>query len=187
MKFDLPDFDLIEDAVEQYDEEKGTDTTGNSAAGVMASTTKPAEIKMEDGTYSIEVNMVGGSGRASVSSPSWFIVKDGKAYARLLWSSPNYDYMIIGGEKYENETTDGGNSTFTIPITVFDKPFSVVADTTAMDDPVEIEYALTFYKDTIAPESHVPQEAAKRVILIALAIIIIGGVLNIIVKKRRKQ
>ena len=147
----------------------------------------PAEIDMEDDTYSIEVNMIGGSGRASVSSPTWFIVKGGKAYARLLWSSSHYDYMKINGIKYENESKDGGNSTFTIPVALFDQPIRVIADTTAMGGPVEIEYELTFYKDTINSVTKVPQEAAKRVIYIALLIIIGGGILNLVLKRRKRQ
>ncbi|MBQ3321469.1 MAG: hypothetical protein IJH05_01335 [Firmicutes bacterium] len=192
LKIELPDYNLIDKAVEQYDENKD----GGSAAKQDAAESNqqnsfnaliPAAVKMEDDTYSIEVNMIGGSGRASVSSPTWFIVKDGKAYARLLWSSSHYDYMKISGIKYENESTDGGNSTFTIPVAVFDQPIRVIADTTAMGDPVEIEYELTFYEDTINSVTKVPQEAAKRVIYIALIIIVVGGVLNLVLKRRKKQ
>ena len=192
LKIELPDYNLIDEAVEQYDEGKGSgsespDVTGEDQAESNASFLIPADIELEDDTYSIEVNMIGGSGRASVSSPTWFIVKDGKAYAKLLWSSSHYDYMKLNGIKYENETKDGGNSTFTIPVAVFDQPISVIADTTAMGDPVEIEYELTFYKDTIDSVTKVPQEAAKRVIYIALAIIVVGGILNLVLKRRKKQ
>ena len=191
LKIKLPDYDLIDEAVEQYDENaKGSespDVTGEDQNENNASFLIPADVELEDGTYSIEVNMIGGSGRASVSSPTWFIVKDGKAYAKLLWSSSHYDYMKLNGIKFENETTDGGNSTFTIPVAFFDDRISVIADTTAMGDPVEIEYVLTFYKDTIDSVTKVPQEAAKRVIYIALAIIIVGGILNLVLKRRKKQ
>ena len=192
LKIKLPDYNLIDKAVEQYDENKDGGSTAKQDAAESTQQNSfnaliPAAVKMEDDTYSIEVNMIGGSGRASVSSPTWFIVKDGKAYARLLWSSSHYDYMKISGIKYENESTDGGNSTFTIPVAVFDQPIRVIADTTAMGDPVEIEYELTFYKDTINSVTKVPQEAAKRVIYIALIIIIVGGVLNLVLKRRKKQ
>ena len=86
-----------------------------------------------------------------------------------------------------NETTDGGNSTFTIPIAVMDAPMPVIADTTAMGDPVEIDYALTFYEDTVADKNQVPQEAAIRVLIIALIIILTGGALNFLVKRKRKH
>ncbi len=148
----------------------------------------PEAVTMEetDGEYSIEVVLAGGSGRASVTSPTWLTVKDGKGYAKLLWSSVYYDYMILDGKKYLNETTDGSNSTFTIPITALDEPMDVIADTTAMGDPLEIEYTLTFYSDTVGPKSRVPQEAAKSVLLYAAVVIILGGIVNYFVKRKRQ-
>ena len=146
---------------------------------------EPASIDIKDGDYSVEVSLTGGSGKAFVNSPTWMKVKDGKAYATLMWSSPYYDYMIVGGEKYLNETKDGGNSTFTIPIMTFDSAMSVVADTTAMGHPVEIDYTLTFYKDTIDDKGLVPQEAAKKVLMMAAIIIVVGAILNHFVQKRR--
>ena len=205
----LPDYDRIEDALEAYDQEGASDGTGdgagngagngaNSGTGAEASngqgssqdtltSYEPVSVDIEDGEYSIQVNMTGGSGRASVTSPTWLIVKDGKAYARLLWSSTYYDYMIVGGKKYLNETTDGGNSTFTIPIAVMDEDMPVIADTIAMGDPVEIQYKLTFYEDSIASKRQIPQEAAVNVLIIALIIIGAGGILNLILKRRKKQ
>ena len=67
-----------------------------------------------------------------------------------------------------------------------DAPLRVIADTTAMDDPVEIEYALTFYAETIGDRSQVPQEAARQVLLVSLAVIALGGALNWHVKRRRR-
>jgi len=144
-------------------------------------------VDYPDGEYSIEVNMTGGSGRASVSSPTWLIVEDGHAYARLLWSSSYYDYMIVDEKRYDNLTDDGSNSTFVIPITAMDEEIVVVADTTAMGDPVEIEYHLTFYSNTIGDKDNIPQEAAIKVLELALVIIVVGGILNYALKKRRKQ
>ena len=144
-------------------------------------------IDKPDGTYSIEVNMTGGSGRASVSSPTWLIVKDGYAYARLLWSSSYYDYMLVDDQRYDNQTDDGSNSTFTIPILAMDDEVPVIADTTAMGDPVEVEYFLTFYSDTIDDKDAIPQEAAIKVLVLALIVIVVGGILNYALKKRRKQ
>ena len=156
-----------------------------SASYAFAESTEPAEVDFKDGDYSVEVSLTGGSGKAFVNSPTWMKVKDGKAYATLMWSSPNYDYMIVGDEKYLNETKDGGNSTFTIPITSFDSAMHVVADTTAMGHPVEIDYTLTFYGNTIDDKGLVPQEAAKKVLVMAAIIIVVGAVLNHFVQKRR--
>lgn len=144
-------------------------------------------MDLPDGEYSIEVNMTGGSGRASVSSPTWLIIEDGYAYARLLWSSSYYDYMIVDEKRYDNMTDDGSNSTFRIPILALDEEIPVVADTTAMGDPVEIEYYLTFYSDTVDDKDAIPQEAAVKVLIIALVVIAVGGVLNHVLKKKRKR
>ena len=144
------------------------------------------QIDLPDGEYSIEVSLAGGSGRASVTTPTWMNVQEGRAYARLLWSSPYYDYMILDGKKYLNETTDGGSSSFTIPITAMDAPVEIIADTTAMGDPVEINYTLTFYEDTVGSKSRVPQEGALRVLAGAAVFIIVGGIANHLIKKRRR-
>ena len=96
-----------------------------------------------DGSYTCEVTLEGGSGRATVDSPAALTVADGKMTATIVWSSPNYDYMIVDGEKYLPTNTEG-NSTFEIPLSALGVPLSVVADTVAMSTPHEIEYTLTF-------------------------------------------
>ena len=118
---------------------------------------------------------------------SAFTLKDGYAYARLLWSSSYYDYMIVDEVRYDNQTDDGSNSTFVIPILAMDEEIPVIADTTAMGDPVEIDYNLTFYSNTVDDKDAIPQEAAVKVLILALIIIAVGGVLNYVLKKRRKQ
>ena len=96
-----------------------------------------------DGSYTCEVTLEGGSGRATVDSPAALTVADGKMTATIVSSSPNYDYMIVDGEKYLPTNTEG-NSTFEIPVSALGTPLSVVADTVAMSTPHEIEYTLTF-------------------------------------------
>ena len=91
-----------------------------------------------DGSYTCEVTLEGGSGRATVDSPAALTVADGKMTATIVWSSPNYDYMIVDGEKYLPTNTEG-NSTFEIPVSALGTPLSVVADTVAMSTPHEIE------------------------------------------------
>ena len=63
--------------------------------------------------------------------------------ATIVWSRPNYDYMLVDGEKYEPVNTEG-NSTFEIPVDGFDYPMEGVGDTVAMSEPHEIEYTLQF-------------------------------------------
>ena len=93
------------------------------------------ETDLEDGEYSIQVDLEGGSGKASVSSPTLMLVKNGRMYAELQWSSSNYDYMIVDGEKFQNESEEGRNSVFTIPVTALDDKMEVIADTLAMGAP----------------------------------------------------
>ena len=104
----------------------------------QADTAAPA-----DGTYTCEVTLEGGSGRATVESPAALTVADGKMTATIVWSSPNYDYMLVDGEKYLPTNTEG-NSTFEIPVAALDTALDVTADTVAMSTPHEIEYTLTF-------------------------------------------
>lgn len=101
-------------------------------------------LEFQDGTYQMEVELLGGSGRASVTSPAKVEIKDGKAVATLEWSSPNYDYMVVDGEKYLPVNTEG-NSVFQIPVEAFDQDIVVIADTVAMSTPHEIEYTLNFH------------------------------------------
>lgn len=105
--------------------------------------TTAASLELEDGTYTAEVELAGGSGKAAVESPAKLTVEDGLVTAELIWSSSNYDYMIVGGEKYMPVNTEG-NSTFEIPVEAFDWRLPVKADTTAMSEPHEIAYTLRF-------------------------------------------
>jgi iron complex transport system substrate-binding protein len=95
---------------------------------------------ISDGEYTASVSRMGGSGRASIDSPCKVIVDNGKAYADIVWSSPNYDYMIVGGETYYPVNSEG-NSEFLIPIEL-DKDMEIQADTTAMSTPHLIDYTL---------------------------------------------
>lgn len=107
-----------------------------------------ADLGLEDGEYTAEVALSGGSGRASIESPAAIRVSGGEYTAVITWSSPHYDYMVVDGEKYEPVNTDG-NSVFEIPVLYFDKPMPVIGDTTAMSEPHEIEYTLTFDSGSI--------------------------------------
>lgn len=145
-----------------------------------------AESTLPDGEYSIELSMSGGSGKASVETPTLLTVEDGKLYARIVWSSSNYDYMLVEGQRYDN-ISEGGNSTFLIPVTTVDEEMVVLADTLAMGTPHEIEYRLQFYADSIGSKEDLPQESAKRVLYVAAVMIVGGGILNHFVQKRRRQ
>ena len=111
-----------------------------------------ASLGLADGTYTVEVSMEGGSGRVTVESPATLTVKDQKAVATVVWSSPNYDYMKVGEEKFLPVNQGGETSMFEIPVTVFDRKMAVSADTTAMSTPHEIEYTLQFDSASIKAE-----------------------------------
>ena len=103
---------------------------------------------LADGTYTIELTMEGGSGRASIQSPAQITVADGAATATLEWSSPNYDYMLVNGEKYLPVNTEG-NSVFEVPVEALDAPLTMIGDTVAMSTPHEVEYTVTFHSETL--------------------------------------
>ena len=103
---------------------------------------------VEDGSYTIELTMEGGSGRASIQSPAQITVTDGAATATLEWSSPNYDYMLVNGEKYLPINTEG-NSVFEVPVEALDAPLTMIGDTVAMSTPHEVEYTVTFHSETL--------------------------------------
>ena len=101
-----------------------------------------------DGTYTCDVTLEGGSGRAAVESPAALTVADGKMTATIVWSSPNYDYMLVNGEKYLPVNTEG-NSVFEVPVEALDAPLTMIGDTVAMSTPHEVEYTVTFHSETL--------------------------------------
>lgn len=109
-----------------------------------------SDLELEDGTYTVELTFEGGSGKAQVLSPATVTVAGETVTATIEWSSPNYDYMLVDGEKYLPVNTEG-NSVFEIPVLNFDAPMDVIGDTVAMSKPHEIAYTLTFHSDTMKP------------------------------------
>ena len=115
----------------------------------------PSGLDLDDGEYTAEVVLSGGSGRASVQSPAGLTLKNSRSAeaevtAELVWSSANYDSMVVDGEKYLPEIADG-HSVFRIPVTCFDWNMAVIADTTAMSQAHEIEYSLRFDSSSLTP------------------------------------
>ncbi len=93
-----------------------------------------------DGEYTASVSLEGGSGKAYIESPCRVTIKNGKTTADLIWSSPNYDYMIVDGNTYYPVNSEG-NSEFVIPVRL-DEDMEISADTTAMSTPHLIDYTL---------------------------------------------
>lgn len=151
--FDIPVEALDEDFQLAILGTKGTwydHTVSVSDAEPAAEDAAAAAVEIPaDGSYTCAVSLEGGSGRATVESPAALTVADGIMTATIVWSSPNYDYMLVDGEKYLPVNTDG-NSTFEIPVAALDTALAVTADTVAMSTPHEIDYTLTFDSATLA-------------------------------------
>ncbi len=107
----------------------------------------------EEGTYLIDVTLTGGTGKAKIQSPAELVVfQDGQASLVVIWSSDKYDYMLVGGERYEPAIKDG-HATFIVPVKNIYEPLDVIADTTAMSTPHEIAYTITFDAASLKPAS----------------------------------
>ncbi len=114
--------------------------------------TTAADLGLADGTYEIDAVLQGGSGKASIESPAQITVADGEVTARIVMSSKNYDYALLGEEKIEatyDEKT--GHSVFEIPVEGFDWNMPFTADTVAMSTPHEINYTIYMDSATLEP------------------------------------
>ena len=79
---------------------KATDTkteTAQEEAGEPAAEADPSAGEI----YEVNVALEGGSGKASVASPAEVRAENSVYTAVIRWSSSNYDYMVVDGERYE--------------------------------------------------------------------------------------
>ncbi len=114
-----------------------------SCASQEVTSTNKNENVISEHNYFVDISFEGGTGKAYIKSPVEITDNNGKLSAKFVWSSSNYDYMIVNGQKYENEN-NGGESTFTVDIDNIDEPLTVIGDTVAMSVPHEIEYKITW-------------------------------------------
>lgn len=121
----------------------GDDITAQAEAAAQMLAEKHEKLTVADGTYQVNVMLSGGSGRAKIASPTELTVKDGRATAKIVWSSDKYDYMEVEGIRFTPEIQNG-HSVFAVPVTELGKPLAMVGDTTAMSTPHAIDYQLTF-------------------------------------------
>ena len=77
-----------------------------------------------------------------------------------------------------------GNSVFEIPVTVFDEPVEILAETTAMSRPHEVEYTLTFSSESI---SSAEGTDLPNGIIWAAVVILAAAAAVCLVKKRKKE
>lgn len=142
-----------------------------------------AEVSLDDGTYLVNVVMEGGSGRASITTPTRLVVEEGRAVATIEWSSPNYDYMLVADKRYL-PVNEEGNSVFEIPVLALDEPFDVIGDTTAMSVPHEVDYQLTFDSTTIVRETGDGSGPAGKVLPVLVAVCAAGAVVAVVLRRR---
>lgn len=157
------------------------DSTAQKAENKAAISEEAARVHREDGEYTVEVTLAGGSGRAAIVSPAVLLVKDGQALARIEWGSSSYDYMKVGNEIYFPVNTEG-NSVFEIPVPVFDEGMAVIADTTAMSVPHEISYTLTFHLDSIEKA----KSGAGFPAILSMICLAAAGTAGVLIYKRKR-
>lgn len=158
------------------------------AALICLMVTMPAfaEVDLADGTYLVDVTLEGGSGKATIDSPTTVTVSDGAATATIVWSSPNYDYMVVAGETYHPTNTEG-NSTFEIPVETLDEPLDVVGDTTAMSVPHEIDYRIIFDAANAKAVDGGTQGTLSLPVACGIASLAAVGCALYVIRKRRAQ
>ena len=109
------------------------------------------EAAVADGTWLCDVTLKGGSGKASVESPAALTVINGDITATLIWSSKNYEYMLIDDVQYDKINKEG-NSTFEIPVTL-DNEMPISALTVAMSEPHLVDYTLYFDSSSLSEKN----------------------------------
>ena len=175
---ELPDYEALEKAARDArieamkGESEGTDPI-------------PSIVDLTDGEYTVNIFMEGGSGKASVTSPATMTVKDGVGIVCLEWSSSHYDYMLVDGVRYE-PVNAGGNSAFEVPVTALCEPITMIADTTAMSTPHEIEYTFTF--TPIPDEELVDSSASNAAGLVpVISSSVVLGVLGFLFSRKERH
>lgn len=179
----LPEDAVLIDLPAEAEETETEETAGTEAAKTEDPELSPVKMQAEDGDYTMEVTLTGGSGKSTVQSPAQIRVSDGTAVATIEWSSPNYDYMIVNGQKYLPVNTEG-NSVFEIPVLALDQEMDVIGDTVAMSKPHEVEYTLTFHSDTLKSQQDTNVTVIIAAAVVASAVIAVAAV--ICVKRKKK-
>ena len=118
----------------------------SSLATDLATEGEASSENEEEGSRYYSISFEGGSGKAYIESPVEVTFDGSDITACFIWSSKNYDYMIVDDVRYDNEN-EGGPSTFHVKVKNLDEPLKVIGDTTAMSKPHEIEYVITWLEE----------------------------------------
>ncbi|MDE7229591.1 MAG: hypothetical protein K2N56_03845 [Oscillospiraceae bacterium] len=112
--------------------------------------------QLRDGEYKAEIILSGGTGRTTIQSPANVYIENGVITAEIIWSSPSYDLMIVGGKEYKPISNDG-KSVFLVEIPSADTPLDIKAETVAMSAPHMIDYTITVsgseFRENTSPET----------------------------------
>lgn len=128
----IPDNDGKEDHESKYE----SDTSGSTAKVDSAT-------GLADGVYKPDkFSWSGGTGKVRISCNK-ITVKNGQAYATLVFSSSSYQYVKASGNTYYT-TKSGGSAMVTIPIAL-NKNNKIIGMTTKMSAAHEIEYSIFVY------------------------------------------
>lgn len=112
------------------------------------------------GEFKAEITLEGGTGRTTVQSPADISVENGVITAEIVWSSPNYDLMIVGDKEYKPISNENGQSVFIVEIPSLDTPLDIKAETVAMSAPHIIEYTITVSCEELRSESASTSESS---------------------------
>ena len=110
--------------------------------------TTAQSLALTDGSYTCGVTLAGG--KTTVDSPAKVTVSGGEAVADIVFSTSKIDYVVVNGEKALPTNTEG-NAAFTIPIVCFDRPVTIIVDSTAISPATETAYTITFDSASLKP------------------------------------
>ena len=118
---------------DEKSDDSGSGGDSGYAPAVDSSTT------LADGVYTPDsFSWSGGTGKLTISCTK-VTVRNGQAYATIVFSSSKVDQLKASGGLYYNNT--GGNAVFEIPVNL-NTNNTIVARTTAMSSPHWIEYTI---------------------------------------------
>lgn len=144
---------------------KGTDTAEDEDAKKNAALAKLSVVsgttdELKDGTYKVEAK-VGGSSRTSITCEE-VEVKDGKATARIVFSSAGYPklWVNVNGtvKEYEKRTDSAaGTSAFDIPVDI-NKEMNVIGYVEKMGSYTKYNLNINISKDTEPTTPAAPEQ-----------------------------
>ncbi len=150
--------------------------------GPLLATAEAAEyapIDLRNTTYLIEATMTGEEGVTTIKSPTSIFVKEKQATVVITWDSPEYNYMIVDGEKILPKSQEGG-SIFWIPVTAWDEEMELTVSK-GLKEPEELTCSLYLNTETIKRQGN------YTVLIVLIIVNIILAYLNArnMIRKRK--